>query len=182
LSEKRDIDIYVQYDEINLLRASKPIDNEQISKTVSIVENILITNGAKSRKIKDVFEISVEVLQNILNYSYGSRVRPDQKREAYGTFKVIYSSDIDEYTIIGENLIESSREAVIRAKIESVADLSDQEIRKLIREKMRTGEDRHNMGAGLGILMITRKSSKPINLQFTEVIDGVKKMRIEVTA
>jgi hypothetical protein len=182
LSIKRDIDLYVQYDEISLLRASQPIDNEQITEAVSIVENILITNGAKKRKIKDVFEISVEILQNILNYSYGSRVRPDQKREAYGTFKVIYESEKDEYTIIGENLIESNREEVVRQKIESVAKLSEGEIRKLIRDKMRTGEDRHTMGAGLGILMMTRKSSKPIDLQFSEVIDGVKKMRIEVTA
>jgi uncharacterized protein (UPF0335 family) len=177
-----DIKFCVLIDNKTILEVSERINEETIKDTVSKIEKSLLESGAKPKKIKDVFEISVEMLQNILNYSYGSRELENQKKEADGVFRVTYNSDGDLYTMTSTNLVSSEQAVVIQDKVESLKGLDDKEIRKLIREKMRSRENKHSKGAGLGLLVMAKKSSESIGVSFENVMSGIKKMFLSVTA
>jgi hypothetical protein len=177
-----DIQFVVEFDDNSVMKINQPIDNERIKGAVSKIESVLLENGAKPRKVKDIFEISVEMLQNILFYAYGSRENGDSKQEADGTFKVIYDSQNDTYTMISENIITSKQKEKILERVDGLDKLDEKEIRKLIREKMRSRDKQHEKGAGLGFLVMARKSIEPLGIKFTEIFKGLEKFTFTVKA
>jgi hypothetical protein len=147
--------------------------NEKVMiKGANYIEKLLVENGATHDKIQNVFELFVETIQNILNYSYNVELIAN-KKEVFCNFSLLYSTEDDTYILESCNLIEESQKEIIEQKIESLKGLSDKELRKLIRQKSRSREDRHDKGAGLGYIMMTRKSSSPIDILFFPYSVGI---------
>jgi hypothetical protein len=177
-----EVNFSVKIDDDNILEIRQPLDYNKIKTAVSEIEKTLLKNGASSKKIKDVFEIAVEMLQNILNYSYGSRTKDDHSKEADGHFRVVYNSQNDLYTMLSENLITSKQAIAIQEKIDAIKDLDDKALRKLMREKMRSRSDQHKHGAGLGFITMAKRASQPLEVEFEEVLGGIEKFTLSVTA
>ncbi len=126
----------------------------------------------------DIYDISIEILQNMLKYSYGNKVDESKKREADGKFSLIYSTVTGKTTLHACNLVSASQQEVIRQRIDEVDGLDERALKKLIRTKMKTGKDRHMYGAGLGFATIALKTSEPLDVRFEEVLDNVVKYRL----
>jgi len=154
----------------------KTINEGSIIETAKSIEKILTDSNAKASKIQNVYEILIEIMQNILNYSYGNIDLPNNKREATGSISLSYSSEKDAYLLQTCNLIETKREDEIQNRLYQVRDLDDKQLRKLARQKMRSREDNHEKGAGLGFITVARKCSEPIEVQFIFVSDRVKQV------
>ena len=69
----------------------KKIDN------LDKIEELLKSNGATPKKTQDIFELTIEIMQNMLNYSYGNKELPNNKKEANGTISLSYDSVKDKY-------------------------------------------------------------------------------------
>jgi hypothetical protein len=177
-----DIQFFVEFDKNSILKIHQPIDSEKIKGVVSKIESVLLEKGAKPKKVKDIFEISVEMLQNILFYSYGNRENSEKKHEADGTFKVLYDSCNDTYTMISENIITTEQKEKIQQRVEGLDELNEKEIRRKIREKMRNRESQHEKGAGLGFLLMAKKAIEPLKVQFNEIFYGLEKFTFTVKA
>lgn len=122
--------------------------------------------------MQDVFEVLVEVMQNILNYSSDTIVLDENRRESHGILLLSYKSDKDRYILKSCNEINKKQKSIISDKLKSLEGLDNKALRKLAIEKMRSKEDTHHKGAGLGFIMMARKSVEPIEATFIPSAEG----------
>jgi len=155
---------------------NKTINENSIIHTAKSIEDILINNNAKASKIKNVYEILIEIMQNILNYSYGNIDLSDNRKEATGSISLSYKSEKDVYLLQTCNLVDADQKEEIKDRLYKVRDLDDKQLRKLARQKMRSREDNHEKGAGLGFITIARKCSEPIFVEFTDIGNKIEQV------
>jgi hypothetical protein len=168
----RDIKICIKIDNNIIYKFSGKVNEQIMINSANNIEKLLIDNGAKKDKIQNVFELFIETVQNILNYSYKNPLNSSRK-EVLCNFSLLYCTKNDTYILESCNLIEKTQQAIIEFKIKSLENLDDKALRKLIRKKSRSKEDSHDNGAGLGYIMMTKKSSLPISIQFSPYEEGI---------
>jgi len=167
-------------DENTIYEFNEKINEQSIIKSAKHIEKLLKDNDVKPNKIQDVFELLVEIMQNMLNYSFGNIDLPNNKKEAIGSFVLSYDSNDDEYVLKSCNLITLEQVEIITNKFKLIEGLDDKALRKLAREKMRSKEDNHDKGAGLGFIMMARKSTKPIATQFIPYKDNILQYKLSL--
>ena len=176
----KELDLCIKMDENIISELHSKITQENIITTVQTIKQQLLDNNLDKEKVFNIYDISIEMLQNILKYSYGNRIDEDKKREADGQFIVAYNSANDKFTISSSNLITSNQIEIIEQRVVEVAGLSEKELRKLLRTKMKSKKDNHENGAGLGFVTIATKISEPIQVNFEKVLENVTKYSLTV--
>jgi len=156
------LNICVKVDDGVIYQFMGQIDNGKMVDTANFIEQLLVQKSLNKDKIKKVFEVFIETLQNILSYSY----QMTEEKTINCHFALGYYTQTDEYVFESCNLIHKNQKPRIEQKLASIRGLSHAELRKLLRQKSRTAEDRHDAGAGIGYIMMARKSSKPIEVKF----------------
>lgn len=168
----REVKICIKIDDKVIYEFSGRVNEKIMISSANSIERLLIKNGAKKEKVQNVFEVFIETIQNILNYSYDVKYNSD-KKEVFCNFSLQYSTEDNTYILESCNLIEKTQKEIIEFKIKSLENLDDKGLRKLIRKKSRSREDSHDKGAGLGYIMMTRKSSLPIKVLFSPYEEGI---------
>ena len=167
-------------DENTIYEFYEKINEESMIKSAKHIEKILHQNNAQPDKIQNVFELMIEVMQNMLNYSYGNVELENNKREANGILILSYNTIDDTYILQSCNLITKSQEETIRAKVDEIKGLNDKELRKLGREKMRSKVHHHEKGAGLGYIMMAKKCTEPISIDFLHFKDEIMQYKLKL--
>ena len=173
----KNLKIFLQVDNSTICEFSGNMNEKMMVKWASKIEKLLLDSNATRDKIQNVFELFVETVQNILSYSYNNINSHDTKLETLCDFSLLYFTDSDTYILESCNLIEENQESIIKKKIKSLENLKDKDLRKMIRQKSRSKEDSHKKGAGLGFIIMARKSSQPIEAKFIPYKDGVLKYK-----
>ena len=176
----KNLNICLKVDETTIYHFDETINEQSIIDSVKNIEKLLQANGAAPKKIQDIFELTIEIMQNMLNYAYGNKDLQNNKKEAKGFLVLSYLTDTDIYTIQSCNLVEKQQETIIKDKLAVLENLTDKELRKLSRQKMRDKSDMHQKGAGLGFIMIVRKAIKPIEISFNDIDDDVCQFKLKI--
>ena len=137
-------------------------------KSANSIEKLLIQNNASQDKIQNVFELFIETIQNILNYSSNSVKLDNNKKEVSCDCKLSYFTQDNSYILESCNLIHKYQKNLIEEKINAIKGLDKKALRKLIRKNSRSQEEKHANGAGLGYILMTLKSTLPMEISFTE--------------
>jgi len=174
------MDMHLKIDNTTIYKFDEKINEESMIKSVKHIEELLKQNKAKPDKIQNVFELIIEIMQNMLNYSYGNKQLANNKKEADGSFTLSYKTSDDTYLLQSCNLIEDFQKETIKERLQEINGLDKKEIRKLIREKMKTKEGMHDKGAGLGFMMMARRSIEPIQTEILPHNDGIYKFTLKV--
>ena len=174
------LDVCITIDSKIIFEFNAKVTQENIIASAKTVKAQLIDREISKEKIDATYEITIEMLQNILKYSYGNVVDKNKTREADGRFGMIYDSEENIITLKSCNLINTQKIELIKQRVQEVSGLDEGELRKLFRQKMKTKKDSHSDGAGLGFITIASKASKPIQVEFESIIDGVEKYSLEV--
>ncbi len=153
------------------------INEEEIVKNAKNIENILKQNGASPDKIQNVFELFVESMQNMLNYSYGTIELENNKRESNCNFSLSYDTQENSYILESCNLIQANQKENIEKNLDQIQGLDKMALRKLARKKVRSRKDTHDKGAGLGFIIMARKSLKPIEVTFIPQSNNIFRYR-----
>ena len=180
MRDTKELDLCIQVDDKIISELQPKITQENIIVTVQDIKQQLLDNNFDKEKLFDVYDASIEILQNILKYSYGNKIGENKKREADGSFKLMYNSKTQKVIIISENLITVVQSKTIRQRADEVLGLDDKELRKLLRAKMKSKKDGHDNGAGLGFATIATKISEPLKVSFEEVLNNVVKYRLQI--
>ena len=163
-----------------IYKFDEKINENSMIKSAKHIEQLLIDKNTPANKMQNVFELLIEVMQNILNYSSDSINLEDNKKEAHGTLTLSYNSQNDSYILQSCNLIFAAQEEIIKERVSSLIGLDAKALRKLSRVKMRTKEDTHDNGAGLGFIMMARKSIEPIDIKFMPYKDDIVQYRLKL--
>ena len=180
INQEKELKLCIKIDEKVISELSSKITQENIISTVQSMKQQLLDNDMDKEKIFNIYDVAIEMLQNILKYSYGNKVDENKKREADGKFILSYDSSIQKVTICSCNLISSKQVETIKQRVDEIKGLNEKELRKLLRIKMKSKRDGHENGAGLGFATIATKISKPISVEFENVLEDVVKYKLEV--
>jgi len=172
--------ISVVANEIILYELDSKISQESIILSVKIIKNKLEAYKVEKEKIHNICEISIEMLQNILKYSYGKKKCDDKKNEADGVFIVKYNTEDNIVTIISTNLIDKKQEDIINQRIQEVSKLDEKAMNKIFIGKMRSKKDNHKNGAGLGFITMAQKIINPIETKFEYILGDILRYTLKV--
>ncbi|MEA1917290.1 MAG: SiaB family protein kinase [Campylobacterota bacterium] len=176
----KELDLSISIDGKVICELNPKITQETIIKSVNDIKQQLLDNGVSQEKVFDVYDASIEILQNILKYSYGNNVDKDKKREADGQFIASYDSSNQTITIISSNNISSAQVETIKKRIDEVTGLDEKALKKLLREKMRSKRDGHADGAGLGFATIATKVIQPIEVTFKNISADIVQFTLKI--
>ncbi|CAA6813294.1 MAG: Unknown protein [uncultured Sulfurovum sp.] len=170
---KESLKICIKVDNRIIYEFAGKINKPLMIEAANDIEGLLLEKCLNKDKVKNVFELFVETAQNILNYAYRDILVQDNREATFCNFSLSYFTNTDTYVLESCNLIKEEQQKVIEEKLEVIKGLDQKALRRLVRKKSRSAEDRHEKGAGLGYIMMARKSCAPIEVNFLPYKDKV---------
>jgi Family of unknown function (DUF6272) len=129
------------------------------------IKQKLALDDADTKTLRGVFSVFVEAMQNMIRYS--AEKVPNSVAELpfiemrYGVLTI--GQEGDDYVVHAGNLIARSDVERLRARLS--------QIREMNKEQLRADPEEGSKGAGLGLMEIARRASKPIEFDFADVDD-----------
>ena len=152
----------------NIYQFSGKMNEQNMIDGANAIEKLLIKESVPREKVQNVFELFIETIQNILNYSSNSIELINNKREVNCDLTLSYFTKKNTYTLESCNLIHKNKKITIEERINSIKGLDNKSLRKLIRKNSRLKVKKHDYGAGLGYIIMALKSTLPIEIEFTD--------------
>ena len=143
---------------------------------LDMTEKRLAKNEAKLSVKKKVFNVLVEVLQNMYHYSDNSEHPSDE----YFSIVFLIRKIDDEYVIYAGNYLKNDEITELEKRLDKANNLNRQELRELYREQLDQGAWTPTGGAGLGFLDIIKKSGNAIQYQVMPVSEDYSFFSMEV--
>jgi len=145
--------------------------NGYFSQEIIIAVNSMIKGKLSSDETKmgisqKVLYMFVEQAQNITRYSPDQIQNGDQTTMSYGSIAI--GTENDKFYLVCSNRIEKANVPALREKLESISMMSQEDLKALFKEKMRSEADEGSKGASIGFIEMARKSSEPIEFDFIE--------------
>ncbi|MDF2569528.1 MAG: hypothetical protein K0R55_1132 [Sporomusa sp.] len=161
--------------EMNLLDLQKLLQNYGVlisfsgRFTQAIIEELgeavkkyLETEAMSQNDTYNVFSVFIEQTQNIKNYSSQKSESPMGDRIANSAIVTIGKSE-EGYFVSSGNLIDSKDIAVLVSKLNEIALHDKAGLKKLYKEQMKKEISPGSTGAGLGLIDMARRASKPLS-------------------
>lgn len=118
-----------------------------------------------------VFSIFVEQMQNIVNYSADRVILQDRPDGEIRIGVLILGKEDQRFYVLCGNKTERENTESLSSQLGTLASLDKQELKKLYQERRKKLPQREGKGTGLGFIDIARKSTYPIEFDFTPVDD-----------
>ena len=147
------------------------ISQSLTSFMVETVKAQVEDSGEDSKMIRSMFLIAIEQLQNIMSYSKNKDIRDGFKYTSPGVLVVGFNEEKQKYYINSSNEIIDEDKVKLSKNIDHINSLGKDEQRKYLREKLRSAEDKHERGAGVGFIEMAKRSSENLEYDF-ETVDG----------
>jgi hypothetical protein len=137
------------------------------------IKQKLALDDADTKTLRSVFAVFVEQMQNMIRYSAekvpNSAAEPPLIEMRYGVLTI--GRQGDDYVVHAGNLVARSDVEPLRERLSKIRSMNKEELRALHKERLRAGPEEGSKGAGLGLMEIARRASKPIEFDFTDVDD-----------
>ncbi len=116
--------------------------------------------------VNKVFAIFIEMTQNVLHYSYSKSEFNGKSVGKGAAFVLAYATG---YHIITANPVTNTQRVLIENRINSVNQLSPEEIKDIYLSRRRQLVEGDSKGAGLGFIDMIRRTGKPIRFKFEPI-------------
>lgn len=146
-----------------------PIAHSSIEGVAQTLRKNLEYEEVKNMTSQSVFSVFIEQMQNILNYSAERLTNADTIENELRVGVVVIGRKSDGYYILCGNKVYNSDIADLKEKIELVCHKNKEELKALYKERRRKEPESTSKGAGLGLIEMARKGSKPIEYEFTPI-------------
>ncbi|SDG44474.1 SiaB family protein kinase [Desulfosporosinus hippei] len=120
--------------------------------------------------IYNVFAIFVEITHNIKKYAL-SQLGSDFYDQIYNSGIVTIGRNEEGYFICSGNLVKKTDAEKLANALDSVIPLDKDQLKKRYKEQMKKELPPGSTGAGLGLIDIARKSSKPMHYSMRDMQD-----------
>lgn len=147
------------------------ISQSLTSFMVETAKNQLQEQGEDAKVTRTIFAIAIEQLQNIMSYSKNRDTSNRSKYISPGVILIGVDIDKDKYYVSSSNEIDEEDKIRITQKMEFINSFEKSELRKVLREKLRSAEDKHERGAGVGFIEMAKRSSEKLEYDFEFVGD-----------
>jgi hypothetical protein len=159
-----------------LLAYQGMITDSLTDNILTLAENKLATVEYNSRTKKKVFNILVEVLQNI----YHNQEEIKKSEESFQEIMIMVVKTATFYEVISGNFIKEKNTVHLEKRIKEINQLTNDELRAKYRGKLDEGVLSETGRAGLGIMDMVRKSGQPLSFGFKAVNDEYAYFSLQV--
>lgn len=159
-----------------LLAYQGNITDSLTNNLLALAENKLAMVEYNSRIKKKVFNILVEVLQNI----YHNQEEIKNVESSFHEIMIIVVKSTNSYEVISGNYIKKANTKHLKKRIEEINKLSNDELRAKYRSKLDEGVFSETGRAGLGIMDMVRKSGQPLKFGFKAINDEYAYFSLQV--
>lgn len=134
----------------------------------------LTIDDADTKTLRSVFAIFVEQMQNIIRYSAESE-QPEPPPSSKGALREIrygiltIGREGKDYVVCAGNLVHCGDVKRLRERLSRIRDMNKEELKAHYKETLRSEPEQGSKGAGLGLVEIARRATKPIEFDFAEV-------------
>ena len=135
----------------------------------AIEEELDTMETIDNKTVRSILVIFVELMQNIMSYSKEKTEKTGNVYESLGIALIGYSEARGKYYVASANSISPDQEVILHEKIGRLNALDEQGVKDLYKELRRSGRDKHERGAGLGFLEMSKKSSEPFDYKISPV-------------
>lgn len=147
-----------------LLCFNGPISRSLIEEIGNALKNYLKSEQLPPASALDVFAAYIELTQNIRHYATSSQLA------GADTATVIVSHFDGCYSVAAGNIVRVNDGKKLVARIESFAKMDKAELKIAYKTQLRQPRDTDAVtGAGLGLIDMARKSSKPMEATLKEI-------------
>lgn len=158
------------------------ITEAEVTNILQSVESRLESEDENPKKLRKVYNILVEALQNLYHHT---DKYPDKSLGNGSKVKSVafyLSRQNDEYHILTANYIASENTNSLKSKLDKINDLDKDGLRDYYKEVLDNGQYSVHGGGGLGMIDIARKSGNKLDYSFQNVNDefGVFVLKIKV--
>lgn len=164
-------DIYDFYEKMEdgkiILSFKGEITSDLLTSILKILESKLVNIGDEPKLRKKVYNVLVEVLQNIYHHNDGvhAETKSDQKSAIFLVGRINQS----DYRIITGNYILNNNVESFKSKLDKINSLSKEELKEFYLDILNNDEYSGKGGGGLGMIDIARKSGQQIGYSFQKV-------------
>ena len=148
----------------------KSINEAKIVACLGVIKEKL-KNELPRNQFKNIVEVTIEVIQNIVNYSASSNALKGNRREGFGSF-LLQKESQERYKIVTSNPISATRKELLETTIATLKELNTQELKRLGKERIASKKFYHDKGTGIGLIRIFTKVPLPITIEFRAIDEG----------
>lgn len=172
-------DIYGYYQKMhhdNVVLAYKGTVSEELFDSIlRLAESKLNKLELKSSLKKKVFNILVEILQNIYHH-FGCGEREGAKE----SIVFLLYKDTVGYRIISGNPMKRQDAQRLKERLDTLNGMTHEELRAVYRDRLSRGKPTDKGGAGLGMMDILRKSGERIGYNFQDIDNDLSFFSLEI--
>lgn len=147
------------------------ISQSLTSFMIETAKKQLEARGEDAKMTRNMLLIGIEQLQNIMSYSKEKDIFQGNRYVSPGVMVIGFSDQKQKYYVNSSNEIVFEDKEKVSKKLDYINSLEKDELRKYLREKLRSAEDKHDRGAGVGFIEMAKRSSEKLEYGFEE-IDG----------
>ncbi len=151
--------------------------SQELNKTLlSFIERKFKADNVEDNTRRKVFNIMVEVLQNISKNKINYDLVPNASSSV---FMIGVTSDC--YILISSNLILNSKVSWISERIDHINSLDKDGLKKLYKEARLGNSFSEKAGAGIGLIDIARKSENKLDYMIEGIDDHVSTFSLMIS-
>ena len=162
-----------------ILRYHGEINGPIISELLDDLDFKCINLDVPDSKRKKVFNIAVEMFQNLYHYTRDLFME-GMKDEVIRAVFLAFEMDDDYYYLKTQNLIISKDEEKLKQKIDKVNNMDSQELKAYYRQVLNNEEFSDKGGAGLGFIDMKKRSGEYLSYELSKVNENLKKYTLIV--
>ena len=149
------------------------LDSDKISELSEETESKLFEIGAAKRNIKNIFNILIEGLQNIINHGDYSL---EKKQSSFFNLAIFEEAFICSFA----NLIDNQKIDYLFKNIDYLNTLDKAGLKSVYLETLTNGQISKKGGAGLGVIIMAMKSKNKIVYSSIPIDDTLSMVSLDI--
>lgn len=133
-------------------------------------------------KMKNVFSIFVELMQNLIRYA-DEGPHPEDSEGGKPSFGIVMISDngAGGMDMMAGNYVSPAEAEALTQRVNEINTLDQNELRSLYKTKLRQPTEVQSKGGSIGLIEIARRASVPPTCATYDAADGLKFFIMKVT-
>lgn len=142
-----------------------------IEELATAVKVYLERAAVQKSSIADVFSVYIEAAQNVRNYTAARLASGADPQEALSSILVIAKRG-ERYEVHTGNVVAPGDATALAAHLDDLATLDQAALKARYKKQLRRGLPPGAMTAGLGLIDMARRASRPLSYELTPMPDG----------
>lgn len=160
-------DLYDRMERKNIMLSFKgELTAELLNSILSVVEEKLAHFDESASIRKKVFNVLVEVLQNLYHHRGASPIFQSQNGSQTSSVIIMIAKNATGYSIFTGNFIENQNVGKLKNRLEEINSMSKADLKALYKSVLNNGVMSEKGGGGLGMIDIARKAGEKLEYGF----------------